>query len=179
MLFFGIRCQIYQKFKNKQQKMTTQEKLQAITDNIRQKLPRLMKLEEGCLIKDKGTDIIGKIVHKDNDEFIFIQWMDDMYVKHSKFSLEYLKNRFKSLGKEPMLTDMLEWLHKHHRKNDSYIYELGSDGVLLYKYYSPYDSRGSFDTKKQVNLDLTKPYLKDQSKEVIDFLYNLIENANP
>ncbi|MDY3344412.1 hypothetical protein PG326_04015 [Riemerella anatipestifer] len=139
--------------------MTTQEKLQAITADIRQKLPRLMKLEEGCLIKDKGTDIIGKIVHKNNDEFIFIQWMDDMYVKHSKCSLEYLENRFKSLGKDPMLTDVLEWLGTELYTVFTYGLEVyGSDEVYMFTW------------------DLSKPYLKDQSKEVIDFLYNFIEN---
>ncbi|MBT0572488.1 hypothetical protein OKE68_08925 [Riemerella anatipestifer] len=144
--------------------MTTKDKLKIITDNIRQKLPRLMELEEGCLIKDKGTDIIGKIVHKDDDEFIFIQWMDDMYVKHSKCSLEYLKNRFKSLGKEPMLTDMLEWLSL--LKEVSLCY-LDNNSLLVI------EKSGKF--YYQV-IDITKPYLKDQSKEVIDFLYNFIEN---
>ncbi|MDY3445739.1 hypothetical protein PG616_12965 [Riemerella anatipestifer] len=155
--------------------MTTQDKLKIITDNIRQKLPRLMELEEGCLVKDKGTDIIGKIVHKNNDEFIFIQWMDDMYVKHSKCSLEYLKNRFKSLGKEPMLTDVLEWAENTDKYLNSFL-------VLAIDFYGSiynidYDSKHiivGYD--KNIKWDLSKPYLKDQSKEVIDFLYNLIEN---
>lgn len=139
--------------------MTTAEKLQAITKDIREKLPRLMQLEEGCFIKDKGTDAIGKIVCIKGEAYI-IEWLDSTYryLKYDQCSDDYVKNRFRSLGKEPMLTDVLEWLGTE-------LYTIVTQGLEVY----------GKDDLYMFTWDLSQPYLKDQSEEVIDFLYEFLK----
>ncbi|MDR7782924.1 hypothetical protein PG608_00420 [Riemerella anatipestifer] len=143
--------------------MTTQEKLKIITDNIRQKLPRLMELEEGCLIRDKEIDVIYTIIEKDDKfQLLFVNG-------NNCFSFDFFKSRFEVIGKEPILTDVLEWLSL---VGMDFTYSFSAKGKI-YGYSKLMDlSLIVEDTK----IDLTKPYLKDQSKEVIDFLYNFIEN---
>ncbi|MRM93753.1 hypothetical protein D1Z98_01850 [Riemerella anatipestifer] len=133
--------------------MTTQDKLQAITADIRQKLPRLMELEEGCLIRDKEINVTFTITERD-DKFQLL------YVNGNNcFSFDFFKSRFEVIGKDPMLTDVLEWLGTELYTVFTYGLEVyGSDEVYMFTW------------------DLSKPYLKDQSEEVIDFLYNFIEN---
>ncbi|MFL1601863.1 hypothetical protein PGL34_06280 [Riemerella anatipestifer] len=138
--------------------MTTQEKLKIITDNIRQKLPRLMELEEGCLIRDKEIDVTFTIIEKD-DKFQLL------YVNGNHcFSFDFFKRRFEVIGKEPMLTDVLAWLN------------LLKEVSLCYLDHRVIFVQTKSDKFYFQEIDITKPYLKDQSKEVIDFLYNFIEN---
>ncbi|MDR7846567.1 hypothetical protein RIU21_07280 [Riemerella anatipestifer] len=138
--------------------MTTQDKLQAITADIRQKLPRLMELDEGCLIRDKEIDVIYTIIEKDDKfQLLFVNG-------NNCFSFDFFKSRFEVIGKEPMLTDVLEWLNLLKEVSLCYL-----DHLVIFV-------QTKSDKFYFQEIDITKPYLKDQSKEVIDFLYNLIEN---
>lgn len=112
-----------------------------------------MELEEGCLIRDKEIDVTYTITERD-DKFQLL------YVNGNNcFSFDFFKSRFEVIGKDPMLTDVLEWLGTELYTVFTYGLEVyGSDEVYMF------------------TLDLSKPYLKDQSEEVIDFLYNFIEN---
>ncbi|MEE3723966.1 hypothetical protein V2H21_01115 [Riemerella anatipestifer] len=154
--------------------MTTQEKLKIITDNIRQKLPRLMELEEGCLICNKNTSKILKILHTipykkgENIETHYAIYNE----KYLCLSIVLNVDNYTIIGKEPMLNDVLEWLqllpNLLERNEDLFLY---IEGIFCI-----YDSGWNKFNYTKVCWDLTKHYLKDQSKEVIDFLYNLIEN---
>lgn len=81
--------------------------------------------------------------------------------------------RLKMFGKELMLNNVLEWLNSFNTGlNNTFDVELNtayiSDGykktLLIEKNYNQGDT----------DWDLSKPYLKDQNEDVINFLYNLI-----
>ncbi|MBO4234067.1 hypothetical protein FO675_07095 [Riemerella anatipestifer] len=150
--------------------MTTQEKLKIITDNIRQKLPRLMELEEGCLIRDKEIDVIYTITERD-DKFQLL------YVNGNNcFSFDFFKSRFEVIGKEPMLNDVLAWtgITKKYLTS-SLVLAIGFYGSICnIDFNSKHLDIIVYD--KNIKWDLTKPYLKDQPEDVINFFYNFIEN---
>lgn len=165
--------------------MTTQDKLKIITDNIRQKLPRLMELEEGCLVEIKINEYvsyISKVIGTTGGNQIADTGdYDDFYIiLNSDF--EGYEKRYADdedveiIGKEPMLTDVLEWAENTDKYLNSFL-------VLTIDFYGSicnidHDSEhlNIIGYGENIKWDLTKPYLKDQSKEVIDFLYNFIEN---
>ncbi|MDY3328164.1 hypothetical protein PG299_10100 [Riemerella anatipestifer] len=105
--------------------MTTQEKLKIITDNIRQKLPRLMELEEGCLVEGKFNHsknlelwkVLGKETDGLNEIYPIICKTKDtisgVFKSNNRFILSHIfpeiNTEFKIIGKEPMLNDVLEW----------------------------------------------------------------------
>lgn len=161
--------------------MTTQEKLQAITDNIRQKLPRLMELEEGCLVMVKHNDFISyeaKVIETGGGgQIADTGGYDDSYIFLNSHFEGYEQRHaddedIEIIGKEPMLTDVLEWLqllpNLLERNEDLFLY---IEGIFCI-----YDSGWNKFNYTKVCWDLTKPYLKDQSEKVINFLYNFIEN---
>lgn len=143
--------------------MTTQEKLQIITQQIRKDIPRLMELSKGCIIKsnDVGTEYkivgtLGKLC------FIFNGVrVDDIHISN-------ILKHFKIIGHEPMLNDVLEWFEKMRQlPEDTFFQDLffqTNNG----KYLEIYGDGGLIE-----KWDLSRPYLKDQSEELINFLYNL------
>ncbi len=146
--------------------MTHEQKLQAVTADIRAKLPRLINLEDGCLVFDKKSKQIGQITRVINDVYIIV-WKDDK-VTPNHIIEDVVNDNCSVIGKEPMLNDVLEWLSDLEIKNE----ELNSSlGVSLF-----YGKDFRFKTcKNEVNWDLSKPYLKDQSEELVNFLFELIK----
>lgn len=154
--------------------MTTQEKLQAVTQQIRKDIPRLMELSEGCLLEvDVPNE--GLITYKSNGTFLwygvtYISLVNTELCIHNKIRLG--SDRYKIIGHEPMINDILEWFEKDRQlpedtffqdvffqtNNGKYL-EIYGDGGLLAKW------------------DLAKLYLKDQNDELIDFLYNLMNKV--
>lgn len=158
--------------------MTTQEKLKIITNDIRQKLPRLMELEEGCLVSVKHNDFISyeaKVIETGGGgQIADTGCYDDSYIFLNSHFEGYEQRHaddedIEIIGKEPMMTDVLEWLSLVGK---DFIYSFSAKGEI-YGYSKLMDLSLIVEGTK---IDLAKPYLKDQSKEVIDFLYNFIEN---
>ncbi len=142
--------------------MTHEEKLQAVTADIRKQLPRLMKLEKGCLLRMKISNIIGEIIGVGSKENYIVLGEDEVIPDY------YLKKNlyiYKIIGKEPMLTDVLEWLNilnvKAEITDRGMLYAIKKDNIPMRDYIS-------------VKIDLSKPYLKDQSEELINFLYKFL-----
>ncbi len=138
--------------------MTTEEKLKAVTEDIRDKLPRLMKLEKGCLVQSHHFDDIREIymTHKIKGELYYLTFC-------KQFKQEYtLEEQIqKIIGKEPMLNDVLEWLQVlNSLEYDMQINQTASQIELA--------------NDEIIYIDLSKPYLKDQSAELINFLYELL-----
>ncbi len=134
--------------------MKKEKKLQSITEDIRKTLPRLMELEKGCLI-NIGVDSPFEIVNIHGNEVIACP--------NERYITVINKNYIKIIGKEPMLNDVMEWF----REKDLGIIVINDTGDVL------------VESSKKLNLsmfhwDLSKPYLKDQSEELINFLYELL-----
>lgn len=79
------------------------------------------------------------------------------------FSIKYeLK-----IPEDPMLNDVLEWLDKMTEDMSN----INSEGVI---YFTNFWNNASNEV---ANWDLSKPFLKDQSPELISFLHGLIKNV--
>lgn len=140
---------------------THEEKLNELTNAIRQSIPRLMELSEGCLIYDNKRNDCYIVVmnHKNVLECILNG------VKITAMNKE-LNENYTIIGHEPLLNDVMEWLGTIKEVEDYLIY---SDGYI--KEYS-YILKDYY--YMNVTWDLTKSKLKDQSPELIDFLHELI-----
>lgn len=126
--------------------MTHEKKLQEITADIRRKLPRLMELKEGCLLKPHWGES-EYIIDAIKPTSISIHRIKDgvnTLVPKDKVELE--KN-YTIIGAEPKLYDLAEYL---------------------------YNKEPKIDIAKDIKWDITKIYLKDQGEELIYFLHNLI-----
>lgn len=150
--------------------MTTQEKLQAVVEQIRKDIPRLMEFSEGCLVKSTIGDDYLKIVGNMSNSYVLY---DGLGVH--KIHKEDFKQYFSIIGHEPMLNDVLEWMGRF----ENFGIWL-PDGDILKdvdssNYYVEFETTtGESLADNSIKIDFSKPYLKDQSKELIDFLCNLI-----
>ncbi len=129
---------------------THKQKLQAVTEDIRSKLPRLREISKGDFIK--GNLIIGLSL----DVYLVYS-----YVKEKVYEVPISKMSEIFEGKEPMLNDVLEWLGC---KSPFRIESLVVGGTL----------RISVHALLVLEWDLSKLYLKDQSEELITFLHVLL-----
>lgn len=127
-----------------------------------------MKLEEGCWLKIKDkhepttslTYVLTTNKKGEEIESIYIYYPDEYC-----FRIDDLSRISEIIGKEPMLNDVLKWVLQNPR--GKHFDPTGMGGFMLRNY----NTRGTVDF---VEWDLTKPYLKDQSKELINWLYELI-----
>jgi hypothetical protein len=145
--------------------MTNLEKL---TQDIRAKLPRLMELTEGCLLDNVRIGVIHKVIEVQNEPMepcILIQ--NPLTYRNVWEYPETVKKDYNVIGREPMLNDVLEWLSNH--VNEYYSYSIGSHGYLM-----ECALFSEWDYKDDLKWDLSKPYLRDQSQELIDYLAELI-----
>jgi hypothetical protein len=131
------------------------DKLKELTKDIHLKLPRLMDDGVGQ-IYERGGDIFKCVLVRTSavgDTLYYLMDMQDFQT--SSYYESEIQTRFQPLGMEPMLNNVLEYL-----------------------YNLPPMER--YNIQFLINFwDLSKPYLKDQSKETIDFLckyLNLCQN---
>ncbi len=147
--------------------MTQKEKLQAVTEDIRVKLPRLMELEKGCLLENDNDfiEICKKLpkTSKYNDNF-YQGFSYDDNCGHWFYENQIEDLDYKIIGKEPMLNDVLEWISLMHIeeiifKLEKHCFFIKDDVIPINDWYE---------------WNLSTPYLKDQSEELINFLYELL-----
>lgn len=149
--------------------MTKEQKIEALSNEIRMALPYLMELSEGCLIEDVNTNEMHKVnsFHIQVGNVIRLHATDLANIFGGGSSFNYIPKHHKIIGKEPMLNDVLAWLmkiqFKYFEDNVYLTHTLNQCGFTRYSisFYYPWN--------------LEKPYLKDQSEELIDFLYSLIQ----
>lgn len=158
--------------------MTTQEKLHAVETVIRQALPRLTELSQGCKLEKDGyyytylgkfmvnvspyTD--GYYLHHFSSEAVVIPKKGKDFFIHSLGDKRF--KYYNIIGHDIMLNDILEWLKELELSGKIKAFEVGftPTGQFVIKY-----------GKAIMFWDLSKLYLKDQSEELWNFLYNLIE----
>lgn len=73
-----------------------------------------------------------------------------------------------NIGHEPKLNDVLEWFEKMRQLPEDTFFQDVFFQTNSGKFLEIYGDSGLL-----AKWDLTKPYLKDQSDELIDFLYDL------
>lgn len=158
--------------------MTPQEKLQAEETAIRKALPRLTEPTEGCNVEFslRNSTTKGKIIYKyiDGHLLIFSKDCDDTYYRSLESCI--------ILGHDILLSDVLEWLGVN-------IYEFGFENI---RFTNIIDDRYKIEIEREFlrggiykvkewtgtllpYVDFSKPRLADQSEELINYLYNLIE----
>ncbi|MFJ1490736.1 hypothetical protein [Capnocytophaga canis] len=143
--------------------MTTVEMLASLEAQIRNDIPRLTELREGCYLKHNIASSIYKIYCVDHYNYRLFRPSDKEIWILSKELLEkslLKKEIFEIIGHDIMLNDVLEWLGKVLKEATEY--RIG------------YTNIGKFGVKYREMLgvmDLSKPLLKDQSEYFIKFLY--------
>ena len=136
------------------------KKLEELTREIREKLPRLMELEKGQKIVFLVADVPNSIYTGDIEiigETATLLTNGDLDVGGYKYNIG---KHFEIIGKEPMLNDILQWFKESDME----------DGIN--KMYEIYWNKTSVHILQLWNFE--KPYLKDQSHELIKFLHGLI-----
>lgn len=161
------------------------KQLEELTQEIREKLPRLMELEKGVeIFVPKNYDLSEWFSYtiiniSESNSYLDVRkpWEGEklgeftrvITVKNNAISYELERYALKDLryyGKEPMLNDVLDWL-SFTSKSESVIDFYGSIGEVVC-------DRGGFYITSLGKWDLSKIYLKDQSPELIKFLHSLI-----
>jgi len=133
---------------------THQEKLNELKAEIRKAIPRLMELSEGCEIK----------IQYDVSFFITGNCFDTYYaISEDGCNFKTLDSIdiMETIGHEPLLNDVLEWL------------KIKSEIVFGFNDKRLYDH---FKVWKLNDWDLSKSKLSDQSEQLINFLHDLIPN---
>lgn len=168
--------------------MTIQEKLNVIVKDIRQKLPRLMQLEEGCWVERDGD--IGKIIKSNKESY-------SLLINNNPNPFSYLKSTTKKeeiIGKEPMLNDVLDYMHKSNIELNYYIDNKEGIMNLIFSDYNLYydfcksnanlpekefeEKEKEISPKIEASWNLSKLYLKDQSEGLVNFLYSRLNKQN-
>ena len=147
--------------------MTREQKIEALSNEIRKSLPYLMELSEGCVVKyiDDNTmyKINGLSFHTTGKATLYCTDLSTKTKQSCVFP--YNTKYYKIIGHEPMLNDVLAWLAPSHFGIQLIdIYGMFCDRYLHYIRYN----------SLKVRWNLEKPYLKDQSEQLINFLYSLI-----
>lgn len=148
---------------------THQEKLNELTTEIRNAIPRLMEFSDGCEIISKIEDCYNDIEIESN--FII--------GKNAKFYGEdifiggyfYSTDNFTIIGHEPLLNDVLQWLSIISRFDE---YCINCTGDIIEIHEDENDRRRWFEIQN-LKWDLSKSKLSEQSPELINFLHDLIK----
>lgn len=131
--------------------------LDKLTKEIRSKIPELMEFKAGCLIKDELCTYI--ILDSDYQDDVYYQDLETFAIYHD-YKDEIIKN-CDIIGVEPKLQDVLNWIKII--RVDTEI-----DGVKELISITFYGAIVK-------DWDLSKPFLKNQSQELIDNLAGLIK----
>lgn len=146
--------------------MTHEQKIESLSNEIRKALPYLMELSEGCIVEyfeDKTRYKVNGIDNRSKLRItLYCSDLSTQYKQSSTFT--YNSNYYEIIGHEPMLNDVLAWLNKIEQNKVCFMYYNGyffnyNDGVILLG----------------ISWNLEKPYLKDQSVELVNFLYSLVQ----
>ena len=125
--------------------------LEKLEKEIRSKLPHLMELKEGCLLKTDG-DLLKIIGVKKDGSYRLVQLSN---LSFESFYESEILSHFQVIGQEIKLNHVLEW-HLLKKEEDFKVW-------------------GQLKHLAVINFwNIQSEYLKDQSEELIDYLRNLI-----
>lgn len=150
--------------------MTPQEKLHTLETTIRKSIPRLMEVSEGCILKRKShfelySDYV--ILKIKRDDFSTYTEIDGKHKGSFSIENEKLLDHFEIIGHDILLSDVFEWL------GTLFNFTIDHKGVIYQEFDYYFEGGLDRDYNEVAKVDFSKPYLKDQSEEFWDFLYNL------
>ncbi len=123
-----------------------------------------MELEKGCILIDNSFDY--KMLGFNVREWIEVCYEFDKNVYTFSIIIDDIKNgKYKIIGKEPTILDAMEVLSK----NDRIISVSTNQGNFLVK------SNDLGDDESIVDVDYSKPHIKDQNEEFINLLHKLLQ----
>ena len=129
--------------------MTHEQKIEALSNEIRKALPYLMELSGGCVVEYIGDSTLYKVnglnFHTTGKATLYCTDLSTKIKQSCVFP--YNTKYYKIIGKEPMLNDVLAWLSNI----DTSIYILNIYGVFFNRHIS----------NMRIVWDFEKPYLKD------------------
>ncbi len=151
-------------------------KLEQLTEEIKKAVPRLMELTDGCIIKIPHWNIFTQKYEKNkyDDYCVFgSSIFNDNYDKICSVANIYkeFSKETSIIGHEPLLNDVLEWLKSISEYTDEYCITIGGDFLKMNFIQSSFEL---INSRTNPRWDMSKPYLKDQSNELIDYLHSLI-----
>jgi hypothetical protein len=134
-----------------------------LKQKIQEAIPRLKDFTNGCIIETPHWNTFSQKFEDDNfDEYYIFNSQvytdsNELFCKVSNIELDFdlSKCRF---GKEPLLSDVLEWMKVLHTEIHS---------INKYGHFHDRVWNGIY------SWDLSKPYLKEQNQELIDYLCTL------
>ena len=140
--------------------MVYKEKIEMLSIAIRNDIPKLMELKNGCkVITHTNENIITIGVNSfyiSSDNVI----IDELAPSDSKN--KYRKIKKKIIGADPMLNDVLQWFLLIPCNVEINISEKTNHICLILN-------------GNQIDIDLTKSYLKDWNENTINLLYNYVK----
>lgn len=149
--------------------MTKQETLAEIEADIRKDIPRLYELREGCILQNEWSKDFFKVYDETENHIRIFQLNSDVpneQVINKKYINTYTPLII--IGHDIMLNDVLEWI-----KFNAFSVEFQENGD--FNLYRELKLSKSIERYGFVNWNLSAPYIKEQSEELIKFLYNLIK----
>lgn len=161
--------------------------LSLLETKIRKDIPRLMEFREGCIIQNNyNGDLEIFLGYISIDGFSRVV-LKDLYIKSIRIDIEgnliideFDKYAYSIIGHDIMLNDVLEWLFDLKVESTIYVrYDKNKHGKPILEI--SYTSLAKRTNGEYSNIfisscwKLSSPYLKDQSEELIKFLYNLIK----
>lgn len=148
--------------------MIAQEKLQVIKTVIRQSLPRLMEPTEGCKLNFKKKYFLESVegqVIKNYNKYVLVysKEYDDTFLR----AIEHCE----IIGHDILLSDVLEWLGLLKKNNEDLFHCSLNEEIMRIDM----DNKGRYEAN-MFKINISKPRLADQSEELWEFLYNLLED---
>ena len=139
---------------------------------IQDKIPKLLEMSKGQLFTIKNMPFHYEFLHfiyNDDEEIVEIATLYNGEV--DVFDYDYFTNQQITIyGKEPMINDVLEWVKLISEYTDEYCITIGGDFLKMNFIQSSFELINSHTNPRW---DLSKPYLKDQSYELIEWLSTL------
>ncbi len=131
-----------------------------LKQKISKAIPRLVDMSKGQLFTIRNMPFHYEFLHfiyNDDEEIVEIAALYNGEV--DVFDYEYFTNQHITIyGKEPLLSDVLEWMKGLHTEIHS---------INKYGHFHDRVWNGIY------SWDLSKPYLKEQNQELIDYLCTL------
>lgn len=143
-----------------------------LKQKIQDKIPKLLEMSKGQLFTIKNMPFNYEFLHfiyNDDEEIVEVATLYDGEI--DVFDYDYFTNKHITIyGKEPLLSDVLEWLKLISEYPDEFCITIGGDFLKMNFIQSSFELINSHTNPRW---DLSKPYLKEQNQELIDYLYTL------